>query len=164
MMRNKLLVAGVLFLFSCNNNDATADNDNGADTVLTEQDADLAPPDRLIWVSDFDTTKGEFFLKQQRKINTAALSVTTLINDLNAAWENVKLVFVKQSNDTLYVSVPDSEFLGQQMGSAGAQAYMASTTYNLTELKGIKYVNYDMQPGDHASPGTFSRESFENYR
>jgi hypothetical protein len=41
---------------------------------------------------------------------------------------------------------------------------MASTTYNLTELKGIKYVNYNMQAGDHVSPGTYSRKSFENYR
>ncbi len=80
------------------------------------------------------------------------------------AWENVKLVLVKTSNDTLYVSIPDSEFLGQQMGSAGAQAYMASTTYNLTELKNIKYVNYDMEAGDHVSPGIYSRKSFENYR
>jgi hypothetical protein len=41
---------------------------------------------------------------------------------------------------------------------------MASTTYSLTELKGIKYVNYTMQAGDHVSPGTYSRKSFENYR
>ena len=78
--------------------------------------------------------------------------------------KNIKLVLIKTSNDTLYVSIPDSEFLGQRMGSAGAQAYMASTTYNLTELKNIKYVNFDMEAGDHASPGTYSRESFENYR
>jgi hypothetical protein len=39
-----------------------------------------------------------------------------------------------------------------------------STTYNLTELKGIKFVSYNMQAGDHVSPGTYSRKSFENYR
>jgi hypothetical protein len=161
-MRIRLLITGMIFFISCNN-EAPADKENVEDTIMTD-DISLFPPDRLPWVSDFDTIKNEFYLKQQRKVNPDSLTAETLINDLNAAWENIRLVLVKSSNDTLYVSIPDSEFLGQQMGSAGAQAYMASTTYNLTELKGVKYVNYDMQPGDHVSPGTYSRKSFENYR
>jgi len=161
-MKNRVWILGLFILISCNN-DAPADNENMKDTVLTD-DAPLFPPDRLLWISDFDTTKNEFYLKQQRTVNPDSLTATSLLNDLNTAWENVKLVLVKTSNDTLYVSIPDSEFLGQQMGSAGAQAYMASTTYNLTELKNIKYVNYDLEAGDHVSPGTYSRKSFENYR
>lgn len=161
-MRNKLWILGIIILISCNN-DAPADNENTGDTVFTD-DTPLFPPDRLPWISDFDTIKNEFYLKQQRKVNPDSLTVADLINVLNMAWEDVKLVFLKTSNDTLYVSIPDSEFLGQQMGSAGAQAYMASTTYNLTELKNIKYVNYEMEAGDHVSPGIYSRKSFENYR
>lgn len=152
----------MLIFISCNN-EVEVEKENVEDTIMTDE-ISLFPPDRLLWISDFDTTKNEFYLKQQRTVSPDSLTATALINDLNAAWENVKLVLVKTSNDTLYVSIPDSEFLGQQMGSAGAQAYMASTTYNLTELKGIKYVNYNMQAGDHVSPGTFSRKSFENYR
>jgi hypothetical protein len=152
----------MIFFVSCNN-EAPVEKENAEDTVMTE-DGSLFAPDKLLWVSDFDTIKNEFYLRQQRKVNPDSLTAANLINDLNAAWENIKLVLVKSSNDTLYVSIPDSEFLGQQMGSAGAQAYMASTTYNLTELKGIKYVNYTMQAGDHVSPGTYSRKSFENYR
>lgn len=163
-MRNKIWIAGILFFFACNSNDVEVNSDNAEDTVVVEDSAGLAPPDRIAWVSDFDTATGEFYLRQQRTLNIDSLTASALINDLNAAWENVKLVLVKQSNDTLYVSIPDSEYLGQQMGSAGAQAYMASTTYNLTELKGVRYVNYAMQPGDHASPGVFSRKSFENYQ
>lgn len=155
-------IAGVVLLAACNNDDATADSGNLEDTVVVEESA--AAPDRLIWISDFDTVSGEFVLKQQRNIPADTLTAAAMISDLNAAWDNIRLVLVKTSHDTLYVSIPDSEYLGQQMGSAGAQSYMASTTYNLTELKGIKYVNYDMQQGDHASPGTYSRKSFENYR
>ena len=163
-MRNNLLLPGILFILSCNN-EAPSDNKNAEDSILTDSEISLSSPDRLLpWVSDFDTIKNEFYLKQQRKVNPDSLTAASLVNDLNAEWENIKLVLVKASNDTLYVSIPDSDFLGQQMGSAGAQAYMASTTYNLTELKGIKYVNYDMQVGDHVSPGTYSRKSFENYR
>ena len=134
-----------------------------SDTILNEEDIAM-PRAPLPWVSDFDTVKNEFYLKQQRKVDSAAVSAESLIADLNAAWENVQLQFVKISNDTIYVAIPDSEVLGQQMGSAGAQAYMASTTYNLTELPGVTYVNYNMKAGDHASPGTFSRKSFENYQ
>lgn len=160
-MRNNLLIFGILLILSCNN-DAPAEKENIEDTILIGSDASTR---RLLpWISDFDTIKNEFYLKQQRTVNPDSLTAENLIADLNAEWENIKLVLVKTSNDTLYVSIPDSDFLGQQMGSAGAQAYMASTTYNLTELKGIKYVNYNMQAGDHVSPGTYSRKSFENYR
>jgi len=152
----------MILLIACNN-DSASDKENPEDTMITDEVVSF-PPDRLPWVSEFDTIKNEFYLKQQRKVNPDSLTADNLISDLNAAWENVKMVLLKLSNDTLYVSIPESEFLGQQMGSAGAQAYMASTTYSLTELKGIKYVNYSMQAGDHASPGTYSRKSFENYR
>jgi hypothetical protein len=163
-MRNNLLILAIIFIVSCNN-EAPSDNKNAEDSLLTDTEVSLSSAERLLpWVSDFDTIKNEFYLKQQRKVNPDSLTAAILVNDLNAEWENIKLVLVKASNDTLYVSIPDSDFLGQQMGSAGAQAYMASTTYNLTELKGIKYVNYNMQAGDHVSPGTYSRKSFENYR
>ncbi len=162
-MRNTLLILGLMMFVSCKN-DSAADKDQAADTILVDENAYLAPPDKLIWMSDYDTIKNEFYLKQQRTVNPDTLTAANLIADLNAAWVNIKLVLIKTSNDTLYVSIPDSKFLGEQMGSAGAQAYMASTTYSLTELKGIRYVNYNLQGGDHVSPGTFSRKSFENYR
>ena len=163
-MRNNLLILAIIFIISCNN-EAPSDNKNAEDSLLTDSEISLSSAERLLpWVSDFDTIKNEFYLEQQRKVNPDSLTAASLVNDLNAEWENIKLVLVKASNDTLYVSIPDSDFLGQQMGSAGAQAYMASTTYNLTELKGIRYVNYNMQAGDHVSPGTYSRKSFENYR
>ncbi|MFC0773097.1 hypothetical protein [Terrimonas alba] len=161
-MRNILLYTGMVFLLACNNEGS--EREIPSDTVIVAEETPASAPDRLLWISDYDTVKNQFYLKQQRTINADTLTAASLINDLNAAWENVKLVFVKTSNDTLYVAIPDSKFLGQQMGSAGAQAYMASTTFSLTELKGIRYVNYDMPSGDHISAGTFSRKDFENYR
>lgn len=162
-MRNIFLYTSLLFLIACNNEGA--EKEIPTDTVVVAEETPQLPLDRLLWISDYDTLRNQFYLKQQRKIKkTDSLSVTTLISDLNAAWDNVTLIFVKASHDTLYVAIPDNQFLGQQMGSAGAQAYMASTTYSLTELKGIRYVNYDMPPGDHVTPGTYSRKDFENYR
>lgn len=161
-MKNKLWLVIMVIIAACNN-EATVDSEESADTIVAQEEFELAPQP-LPWVSDFDTVKNEFFLKQQRTVQTDSISVESLISDINAAWENVKLRFVRISNDTIYVSIPDSDYLGQQMGSAGSAAYIASTTYNLTELKGVNYVYYDLKTGDHISPGTFSRKSFENYR
>jgi hypothetical protein len=160
----KIIFAAVLFLISsCGNNDTTA-VEATEDSVAIATDADLAPGDRLIWISDFDTTKGEFFMRQVRTVIADSLQPAALVANINAAWDSVELKFDRVSHDTIYVSIPESEYLSQQMGSAGAQSYMASTTFNLTELKGVQYVTYSMTPGDHVSPGTFSRQSFENYR
>lgn len=147
--------------FSCNGS-GPAPEDIPEETLLSEEDA--FPGDKQIWISDYDTLKHQFFLKKQRTVNADTLTAENVISDINAGWENIKLVFNKVSHDTLYVTIPDSDFLTQQMGSAGAEAYMASTTYNLTELKGIKFINYDLEAGDHLSPGVFRREDFENFR
>lgn len=128
------------------------------------ENPDNFPAGNPIWISDYDTVKHQFFLKKQRTVDTDSLTAENLVSNINAAWGNVKLVFKKVSNDTLYVSIPDSDFLTERMGSSGAEAYIASTTYNLTELRGIKFVNYDLAEGEHLSPGVYSREDFEHYQ
>lgn len=159
-MRSWLFLFGILLLLSCNNNEP-ATGDINEDTVMADENEYIA--DRLTWISEYDTLKNEFYLKRQRTVNADTLTAGNVINDINAVWENVQLVFSKVSHDTLYVFIPDSDFLTQQMGSAGAEAYIASVTYNLTELKGIKFINYDFEAGDHLSPGVFSRKDFVNY-
>ncbi len=47
------------------------------------------------------------------------------------------------------------------MGTAGAQSYIATITYSLTELAEINYVNFDFKEGDHALPGTYKRTGFD---
>ena len=161
VMRNLAILFSIMALLSCNN----SGNNNGdaiGDTVLVDEE--LVAGDRMIWIADYDTVKNQFYLKKQRTVNTDSLTPAKLISDINAGWENVKLVFDKVSNDTLYVTIPDSEYLTERMGSSGAQAYLASTTYNLTELRGIQFVNYDFEAGDHLSPGTFGRKDFDDFR
>jgi hypothetical protein len=91
----------------------------------------------------------------------AAKDVIRLINDNH---DSIHLNYLKTSHDTIYVQIPHSEMLTERIGSTGADAYMASTTYSLTELKGIHYVNYDFKEGDHASPGVYSRDNFKKYQ
>lgn len=161
-MRNIIWLFVIILFAACSNNDTVADAPG--DTAIVNEEDIILPPEPLPWVSDFDTVKNEFFLRQQRQVNKDSLSAEAIINDINAVWDGIKLEYVKTSGDTIYVAIPDNSVLGQQMGSAGAAAYMASTTYNLTELKGVNYVNFQMPTTDHVSGGVYSRKSFENYR
>jgi hypothetical protein len=159
-MRQLLILFGLALLFSCNNNASNEVIEE--DTTLVEEFA--SPEEKLLWTTVYDTTTGDFKLHQQRQVKNDTLKAENLISDINDAWENVKLVFTKISNDTIYVGIPDSDFLTQSMGSFGAASYFASTTFILTELPGIRFVNYDFPEGDHAFPGTKDRDDFKDYR
>lgn len=60
------------------------------------------------------------------------------------------------------VEVINDEHLTQRMGSTGAEEFLASTTFTLTEYDKIKFVNFIFEGGDHAQPGIYSRENFLN--
>lgn len=159
MRKSIILLLSVAFIISCNN---SASNESPSEDSIAE--ADLLPEERLAWITEYDSLKNEFVLKQQRIVNAETLTAQGVIADINATWDSIKIVYRRVSNDTLYVAIPESDFLTQQMGSSGSSEYMASATYNLTELKGIRFVNYDFKEGDHLSPGTFSRDNFKEFR
>jgi hypothetical protein len=96
-------------------------------------------------------------------LNGADLSspqaILSIINEVNP---EIKLDFVKLSNDTVYAKIDDATFLTQQMGSSGSTSYLATVVYNLTELAGVNYVTLTFKEGDHAGPGTFTREALIN--
>jgi hypothetical protein len=165
-MRTNLTILLLLIILSCNNHDTDNEAVN-ADSSFIEQDSvspsneDPIPFKNLVWVSVFDSAKRDIELTQQRMVNPDTLTAAKLINEINVAWDGIKLEFRKISNDTLYVAIPESSVLTQQMGSSGAFSYISSTTFTLTELKHIKFVNYDFVEGDHLSPGTMKRSDFK---
>ena len=172
-MKNKILLfAIILFSFGCNS--STNETKESEETVNqevidssdegTEEPALSVTNKPSLWTVEYeDNTKTEK-LKKPEDINAGSLSATDLINALNVTFADVQLQYVKTSNDTIFVKIPDSERLTQQMGSTGAYNYMASTVFNLTELNHIKYVKFDFQGGDHASPGVFTREDYKLLR
>lgn len=120
--------------------------------VQTDQEKEV---DNIsIWIYDCmaDT------IVQVRKIKRDTLTFGKLISTINAKYrDKVKLDYLKISNDTIYVKIDNSVYLTQQMGTTGADEYMITATFTLTELPNIKYVNFDFELGDHASPGTYYR-------
>ncbi len=147
-----LILAGLLFI-ACNNS-ADEPEDDGDTT-------NLAPP-VYSWQASLNDSTGKLEVKKSDTVGPDSLSVPAVITYLNAANTNVQLTFIKTSGDTVYLKIPDPMYLTQQMGSSGPTIYLAQAIYSLTEVPGIKYVNLDFEEGDHASPGTFSRESFKD--
>ena len=152
---------------SCNSNDKENNpevivNDTVNDTpkeIVIGDSAIAVKINPLLWYAE-DSAGIKLYEPTAAGINNmSAKSLVQLINNYN---NPINLEFVKTSHDTIYVRIPKSESLTENIGSTGAEMYIASTTYSLTELKGIKYVHYNFEEGDHASPGVYDRSMFKS--
>ena len=142
--RAKLILVIMILLAACNNQ-----NRPKKDAKIIGQ----------IPMWDFDC---DSILKLQN-VNADTLTYSKLIKGINDKYlDKVYLEFVKISYDTIFVKIKNSDHLTQQMGTCGADQYMISNTFTLTELKDIKYVHFDFEYGDHASPGAYSRKYYLN--
>jgi len=112
-----------------------------------------------VWQVDYEhKTK-----KKNPKFRDGYFNVDNLIKGLNQSYPKIQLDKIKISNDTLYTEIKDSYYLGESIGSYGANAYIADAVINLTSIQNIRYVKIDFEDGSHISPGTWSKEEFENY-
>jgi hypothetical protein len=106
---------------------------------------------------DFDCDS----ISKLRNVNADTLTYAKLIKGINDKYlEKVYLEFVKISQDTIFVAIKNSTYLTQQMGTCGANQYIISTTFALTELTHINNVAFDFVAGDHAWPGINNRKSY----
>lgn len=118
-------------------------------------------PSEAIWLHDYNQQTGEFEIKQIRAVSHDTLSGEAIEKIINKTWPKVQIEFIRTSNDTTFIFIPDSEVLTQQMGTAGAKSFIISTTFSFTELKGISYVSFDFEEGDHGIPGVYTRNSWD---
>jgi hypothetical protein len=160
----------IVIFYGCNSNDdknAEATEEIITDTLSTiNRSADSTQTiinRSLIWTVD-EENPGEEKLKKPQTAMPESFSSAQLVDVLNNNFPEIHLDLLKVSHDTIYVTIPDSKRLSRELGSTGAENYMASATYTLTELKNIKFVNFNFAPGDHAEPGTYSRQDFKRLR
>jgi hypothetical protein len=172
MIKLKLLGVSlaVCLLAACNSNQnetvKTPPEEEVTDTVSAENNADSMRTiinRSMIWtVQPQDSAKQKLRAPDSTQIKT--YSSAQLIDLLNKNYPDIHLDFIKISHDTIYVKIPDSGNLTNQIGDTGAENYLASITYSLTEMKNIHFVNIDMKGGDHAEPGVYKRDDFKNLR
>ena len=157
-------------LFACTN------NSDSKEEVIYESVQDTAAEPKmedpslviqnspLLWKVELEKNTQIEKLKKPAESKIQTMSTEEITNELNKEFDDIPLQLVKTSNDTAFVKITDSQKFTNRMGSTGAYNYMATVVYNLTEMKNIKFVNFDFTEGDHAVPGVFSREDFKNLR
>lgn len=147
MKNARLLAIALVLIVAC--------KCNNEQTKPTAADSTLIIPDTLL-VYEVDTEAKT--LKRFTEVPDSAFTARRVVNGLNQKYANVQLQLVKLSNDTLFVAVPENEFLGERMGSTGASSWFQDVILNLTSVPGVNYLNIDMQERSHAMPGTFRKD------
>lgn len=130
------------------------------------------------WHAEMDAAAGVEALVRGNKIDHIKNDVHKLIIALNktiADFESTRpqdsmktefpqINLQKIERQTADIQIANDQYLTQNMGSDGAQDYLAEVTFTLTENPGIKAVNFLFNVGDHAMPGLYTRESFTAYK
>ena len=169
-LTESLLLFSLIYLTSCNNKDNSKTESSLRDSIRIENARLLkntisenptnnqnikTKANISIWNFNCDS------IIKSRNVKEDTLTYKKLIEIINSVYnDKIFLDFVKINFDTIFVKIKDSEYLTEQMGSCGADDFMISATFTLTELKNIKYVDFDFEYGDHASPGTYSRKYY----
>ncbi len=126
------------------------------ENVIVFGEAILDENDPSVWIYDYDAD----IPVKNREVIKDTLSLQEWVDFFNAQNEKVHLEFLKHNGDTLFVKIPESTVLTQQMGTAGADGYLSIATYTLTESQLVNFVHFDFEEGDHAMPGVYSRQYY----
>ncbi len=163
-MKNRLILIGLIILISsCNlaQRDDRVSEDITDKSEIDKESSVVYESSDAIWKYGFNQQTEEFEVTKLRPVDKQTLTGEKLENIINKNWPGVQIKFIGTSNDTAFISIPESEVLTQRMGSAGAESFMVSTTYSFTELIGINHVSFGFEEGDHAIPGAYHRNSWD---
>ena len=154
MIRFLFIILSAVILLSCGEHKKEAPAEN------------VPVSEHFTWAPSLDDSSGVLKMTESEPIPDDSLSISYMLNYLNhhLRFQDTTLLhleLVKQSGDTIFVHIPDPFHLTQSSGSTGAEEYMATMIYNLTEIPGIKYVHFDFEEGDHAQPGLYARDSLQ---
>ena len=83
------------------------------------------------------------------------------INEIPSVFGKPYLILVSVRNDTAFLKMENDYRLTEEMGSTGANEYLAILVFTLTEFESIECVHLDFEEGSHAIPGTYSRRDFD---
>lgn len=154
-MKNSFKILYVLLIsllcFSCNENREKKKNDKSESDLLTNE-KELTP---LLW--EYDAMKDTMIMHDTPE----NLTLDVVLDELNNRYSGLRLDLVKTSNDTVFIKIDDTAYLAQ-WGSTGNYGFLAEVVYSLTEMPDFKFVNLDFEEMEHASPGLYERNDFNN--
>jgi hypothetical protein len=151
MKKFLLFIAVISIVYGCGN--------NTSDQPVAEDDTTNTA---FSWEASLNDSTGRLEMIRNESSIPDSLNLQTVIAFLNKKYPNIQTSFIKSSGDTVYVRIPEATYLTQQMGSSGPTMFFAEAVYNITEIAGIRNVNFDFEEGDHAQPGTYTRDDFKD--
>jgi hypothetical protein len=155
MKKRTFYVLTIIVFSACQRGeDNAATTVEGLDTILKEHTLELP------YNASYNEATQKIELNQT-VIQGNSLNVEEMLNAINIKYPKIALKFLSQKSDTIYVKIANAAYLGEQMGSSGSMIFLAEATFALTEIEGIKAVNFNFQEGDHAAPGTYTRNDFD---
>ena len=155
----------ILFLASCQNERSSTEQSAGSDTsaeappAVAESEKTLDVP----WIAVFNDSTALLEVKRNPVARPGNLTEQDIVDALNLKYPQIRIDSFSVEGNKAIVRIENSAYLTQEMGTAGARAYLAEATYSLTEIDNIKAVDFRFKAGDHAMPGILTRRSFESF-
>ena len=160
MKRKIFLLLTIVIVGSCRTKQSEKTAGADSTVVMIKPDTSNVKTDsHYFWTSELDHKLG-LVMKKTTPVSNDSLTATNMIHMLNKQHPEIHLDLLKVSGDSIFTAIKKSTYLTQQMGSSGADSYLAEVTYNLTELTGVNFVDIRFKEGDHAQPGVYSRTDF----
>ena len=149
-------------LFYACTNDRKEQQDTTDTTIIQQQDTIASEIlSDIPWTAVLDTNTQKYTMVRSNTLNNEVFDTKNVLESINRKYPENNLSFVKQDADTLFVKVEDATYLTQASGSTGARVFLAESTYSLTEIPSVRVVFFDFKVGDHATPGPYTRKSFD---
>jgi hypothetical protein len=157
-----VLLSTIFMIGSCRTDSTKVTNEN----ISTKSAAleDLGKTVLVPWSVELNDSTQMMEIKKNPDADMTNLGPNDIIDAINYKYPQIKLEWIKQEGNKAFIKIADARYLTSGSGTEGANAYMAEVTFSLTELKGINEVNFNFTDGDHARPGTYTREDFKNFK
>jgi len=153
----------VLILLNGCVSDSSESNNELTDTLSIQSNEAESTSAELPYEVSYNEETGRFSIVENPEPAAASLDGKILVNALKSKYPEIDLRLGDRRNDTLDVYIDDASYLTQNIGTAGANAYMAEATFAFTSLDSVKTVNFIFEAGDHASPGAYQRSDFDDF-
>jgi hypothetical protein len=157
-----LVLLSTIFMIGSCRTDSTKVTDENISTKSAALE-DLGKTLLVPWSVELNDSTQMMEIKKNPDADMTNLGPNDIIDAINYKYPQIKLEWIKQEGNKAFIKIADARYLTSGSGTEGANAYMAEVTFSLTELKGINEVNFNFTDGDHARPGTYTREDFKNF-
>ncbi len=158
---NSLLLSASFLIVSSCTRDNRSENRESVPSEYSEELREEEPSFNLPYTTGLDEN-GEIIAVENPEFDPANTEVDYLLGSIERIYPEINLEVQEISRDTLFLRIPDASFLTQRMGSMGARSYLMEVTYALTTLPDVQVVHFDFTEGDHAGPGSYTRQSFNS--